>query len=267
MTDNEGPQTSTISSMLLRHIVLIATCTVAAVVVGALASFLQPRMYTAELRVFLSSQAAFVALEDGSFGSDPSRYLDQQAAVMTSEPLLESAIEKGAAGPEVVDLKRAVEVIPSAESDVLTVRASASDPEEAAARADALVAAYRDYQEALVRDQVAAVREVSNADDTRRARQRAAIYGDGVGLVEDASVTRTSSLVRNALVLGLVGLLLGSAAAVMLETRRRGRKAGPGPAQRRARGPLVAEGWGDSPLDDKMEETPSGVGSSSTRVR
>lgn len=238
----DGVPTSGTSALLTRvrrHLALIAGLTVAGLLLGMLVGSLQPKSYTAESRVFLSSQASFDAL-GGDFNTDASRYLDQQAGVMTSRPLLAQAVKLGAPADDVEQLQESVEVLASAESDVLTVRAVAADPEQATQRVDNVIAAFRDYQEKLVKAQLKAVESVSNAAEKRLAQQRAAVFGDGVQLVEDASVTASTSVLRNASVLALAGLLLGLALALARDVKRDARDQ---LARRRKRELLVAAGW------------------------
>ena len=241
--DVSASRTTPLVATLRRHLGLIAALTVAGLVIGILVGALQPKSYTAESRVFLSSQSSFDAL-GGDFATDPSRYLDQQAGVMTSRPLLAEALERGASAQDVEELQQAVEVLASAESDVLTVRATASGPEDAVARVENVIAAFQDYQTELVKAQLEAVESVSNAGERRLAQQRAAVFGDGVQLVETASVTASTSVIRNATVLALAGLLLGLAIAFARDARRSTQDRA---ARRQRRALQVAAGW---PLPD-----------------
>ena len=211
---------ASVFSILWHYIVLIVATTVAGLTVGLLIAHFQPTSYSAESRVFLSSQASFDALADGQYASDPSRYLDQQAAIMTSSPLLQRAIELGAESADEAELKASLAVIASAESDVLTVRATAPASEQAGARVDDIITAYREYQRSLVTTQLSSIELVSSTDEKRIAQKRAAVYGDGVALVEKAFVTEASSAIRNASVLAVAGLLLGSGLALALNGRR-----------------------------------------------
>ena len=205
---------------LWRHKLLIIIGTLLGLGVGLWIATIQPTIYTAESRVFLSSQSGFDALSDGPFTSDPSRYLDQQAAILTSRPLLTRALVLGASGTDVAELKGSLDVIASAESDVLTVRATADEPTTAASRVNATIASYREYQRAHVAAQLAALGSLSSAEEKRAASQRAAVFGDGVELVEQASVTASTSAVRNATVLAVVGALISLAISFALSGRR-----------------------------------------------
>lgn len=207
-------------SVLWRHKLLILICTLLGAGLGLASGMLQPTTYTAESRVFLSSQSGFDALADRQDSSDPSRYLDQQAALLTSSPLLTRSLALGAEAAGVEELRDSLDVIASAESDVLTVRGTADQPDAAASRVDATIASYREYQKAQVADQLEAVDSLSNADEKRLANQRAVIFGDGVELVEQASVTATGTVLRNAAVLGVVGAMIGSAIAFASSARR-----------------------------------------------
>jgi capsular polysaccharide biosynthesis protein len=206
----ETESSPTFFSTLWRHKLLIIVGTLVGLGLGLGAALAQPTIYTAESRVFLSSQSGFDALSDGPFSSDPSRYLDQQAAILTSSPLLTRALALGASAADVEELKDSLDVIASAESDVLTVRATADEPTAAASRVDATIASYREYQKAQVAAQLAAIGSLSSSDERRAANQRAAVFGDGVELVEQASVTSSTSAVRNGTVLAVVGALVSS---------------------------------------------------------
>jgi capsular polysaccharide biosynthesis protein len=238
---------------LRRHLGLIIALTVGGLLVGLLVGLLQPKSYTAESRVFLSSQASFDAL-GGDFASEPTRYLDLQAGVMTSRTLLAEAVKGGAPARDAQELQDALEVVPSAESDVLTVRATAGDPEQATERVDKVIEAFRDYQVDLVQKQLKAVESVSNAGEKRLAQQRAAVFGDGVQLVEDASVTTSTSAIGNATVLALAGLLLGSAIALARDTGRDRRDRA---ARRQKQELRVAAGWPDP--DDGSDRAETGA--------
>jgi capsular polysaccharide biosynthesis protein len=214
-------RSASVFTILWHYIVLIVAFTVAGLAAGLLIAHYQPTSYSAESRVFLSSQASFDALADGQYASDPSRYLDQQAAIMTSSPLLQRAIELGAESVDKAELKASLAVIASAESDVLTVRATALASEQAGARVDDIITAYREYQKSLVITQLNSIELVSSTDEKRIAQQRAAVYGDGVALVEKAFVTKASSAIRNASVLAVAGLLLSSGLAFAMNGHRK----------------------------------------------
>jgi len=214
---------------LWRHKLLIIIGTLLGLGLGLGVATMQPTIYTAESRVFLASQAGFDPLSDGPTSSDPSRYLDQQAAILTSRPMLTRALVLGAAGTD-VELKDSLDVIASAESDILTVRATAEQPAAATSRVNATIASYREYQKAHVAAQLAAIGSLSSSEEKRAASLRAAVFGDGVELVERASVTATTSALRNATVLAVVGALISSAIGFALSgrrSRRSGRLAGP----------------------------------------
>lgn len=224
------PQTSEILSSFLRHKLLILGGILLGLLVGLLVATLQPTTYQAESRVFLSSQSGFDPLSDGQFGSDPSRYLDQQAALMTSSPLLVKAIAMGGQADSVKEYQKSLEVVTSSDSDVLTVRATGSSSAEATSRVDSTVAAYRDYQKTQVAERLSAIDKLSTKEEQRAAEQRAVAFGDGVELVEEASATARSSAIRNASVLSLVGLFTSLAIALIIESRPS--RSGPTPTRR-----------------------------------
>jgi capsular polysaccharide biosynthesis protein len=203
-----------ILSSIWRHKVVIVASALIGLLIGLFISWLQPPSYTAQSQVFLSSPAPFNALDDGG-SSDPSRYLVQQATLMTSAPLLRSAITAGATASNTAELGESLDVVASDEADVITVRATGDDADQASSRVDGVVAAYRQYQKAEVATQLAAVSKLGTPATKAVAAQRAAVFGDGVELVEQASVSKDSTAIGNASVLAVVGVLasLGYAAA------------------------------------------------------
>lgn len=220
-------------AVMWRHKVLL----VAGVVIGALLglglSLVQPAAYTAESRIFYSSQNGFDPLAGGSFNSDPSRYLEQQAALLTSEPVLAQAVRAEPAIGSVEEVRAALTVTASREADIVVVRAAADTAATAEERADAAVVAYRAYQRASVRDRTTSLQALSDAAEQRQILQRAALYGDGVELVEPPVVKEVSTEVRNATVGGLVGFLMALVGAVVADVRRGGRSSGQDAAARR----------------------------------
>jgi hypothetical protein len=89
---------------------------------------------------------------------------------------------------------------------------------------NATIASYREYQKAHVAAQLAAIGALSSSEEKRAASQRAAVFGDGVELVEQASVTATTSALRNATVLAVVGALISAAIGFAMSGRRRRRQ-------------------------------------------
>lgn len=212
------PPQAAFFTVLWGHKVALVAGALVGALVGLLISFLQPVSYTSESRIFFSSQSIFDPLGSSTFTSDPTRYLQQQAALLTSEPVLLQAVENDSTIGDVTEVRDALDVTASAVADIVTLTAEADSAPRAAARVAAVVNAYRDVQRAVIADRVSALSDLSTAGERRQIGQRAALYGDGVSLVEPASTSEVSSLIRNTTVGGLVGLLLALAFAL---TRRR----------------------------------------------
>lgn len=212
--DPPAPPRAGLLPALWRHRGALAVGAVAGVMLGLLASFLQPTTYRSESRIFFSSQSTFNPLGNDSFTSDPTRYLQQQVALLTSEPVLTQAIEADESIGGLVEVQDALTITASSEADIVTVKASADTATRAAARVDAVVDAYRAFQLAAITGQTEALTDLSTATERRQIEQRAALYGDGVELVEPPATEKASALIRNTTIGGLVGLLLALAWAL-----------------------------------------------------
>lgn len=202
-----GAEQSPVLASMRRHWVVVLLLTVLGGGSGILLTSVQPDTFQAESRVFLSSQTAFDPTGGQTFVSDPSRFVQEQAAVMSSTPVLEAAIAGGAPAGSVRELRDHVEVVPAKESGIVTVRASSVSQQDAIAMVDEIVLAYRNHVTAAVAATLDKIVDVLRPDRERYARRQAALFGDGVSLAEPAAAERTSSVVRNAVLLGLVGLL------------------------------------------------------------
>jgi Mrp family chromosome partitioning ATPase len=114
--------------------------------------------------------------------------------------------------------------VPSADNSVITVNATGATPERAAARANAVAAAFQTYSAEraaqVARDTTAAAGlDVQLAD---QIRTRAAAYGDGVAVVENATADRATSSASPGRTAGLVALAAGLAICALLLLVRRG---------------------------------------------
>lgn len=212
--DLPAPSQAGLIPAVWRHRGALAAGAVAGVLLGLLASFLQPTTYTSESRIFFSSQSTFNPLGNASFTADPTRYLQQQVALLTSEPVLTQAIEADKSIGGLVEVRDALTITASSEADIVTVKAAADTATRAAARVDAVVDAYRAFQLAAITSQTKALTDLSSATERRQIEQRAALYGDGVELVEPPATEKPSALIRNTTIGGLVGLLLALAWAL-----------------------------------------------------
>ena len=203
---------------------LVLGAAVAAGIGGYLVAQAQPSTYTAESRVILSAEQDFDPLGRTSF-NDPSRFLSNQVSVMTTPQVLEAALED-LDGPATTsaELAESVRVSALADSDVITVAASAGDPELAAARANAVVTAYAEY--VTQRVEAAAEAAIETTIDPALANQirtEAAVYGDGVALVEPAVPPATPASPRplqTAALLAALAAVAASALALVRTSRR-----------------------------------------------
>ncbi len=217
---SDGP---TLLEPLWRRRLVLAVCLVAGVLLGLLASSLQQERYVAKARVFLSFSGEFDPLGQGNFSNDPDRYVVKQAEVMMSSPILQRVSDSLDLDEEPWQLKRRVEAVATGSSEVVDVTAEDDDAQQAADIANAVVAAYRQEKAAQVEATVdRAVAEQSDADARAQIRTGAAVYADGVGVVEEADVPgdpASPQPVRDAVLLGLLGLLVGCAWVLFGEAR------------------------------------------------
>ncbi|WKN48582.1 Wzz/FepE/Etk N-terminal domain-containing protein [Nocardioides sp. Arc9.136] len=225
-----GTDQSQVLASMQRHWVLVLVLTLLGAVAGLLLTNAQPTTYQAESRVFLSSNAAFDPTGMRTYVNDPSRFVEEQAEVMTSTPVLEGAIESGAPADSVLELRKQLEVVPADESDIVTVRASSVSEAAAIAMVDEIVQAYRTHVSAGVAATMEKIDDVVRPDRLQFARREAALFGDGVSLAEPAAAEQTSSLLRNAALLGLVGLMCSIGLSLLRDRVAAGTRSAPGPA-------------------------------------
>jgi uncharacterized protein involved in exopolysaccharide biosynthesis len=219
--------TSTLLLSMWRHKVLIVVATLLGIALGMALTTMQPTTYRAESRVFLSSHAEFDPTGQNDFVNDPSRFVEQQAAMMTSAPVLAAAIYSGAPADNVQELRQSLEVVASDSSDIVTVKATARNGKDAEALVNAVVRAYQARIRNGVAILVAQMKDVMGAAELQNAQRHAAVYGDGVSLVEPATAVAVSSGIRNATLLGLTGFLLAVGAGLIrdaLPARARSRR-------------------------------------------
>lgn len=224
--NRRGPDVDVLGAVR-RHSVLVVVLAVVGGLVALAFSALQPDRYTAEARLFMSSSAAFDGVGDASFVADPDRYLSNQASVVTSEPVLAAAAKAGAAN-STDELREEIAVSAALGRDEIRVTATGSTAAQAAQRAELVAQAYRDFAAQAVKSQTEKLVALSTTSDDKAAvLKRAAVFGDGVALLEQATPPTSPSSpqpVRDALLGGIVGLALGLGAALVLD-RRPGRAA------------------------------------------
>lgn len=208
--------------VLWRHKVWLVACVVFAAVVGYGLSQLLPVRYTAEARVFLSYSTPFDPLGQRSSGNQQ-RYVVQQAELMSSQAVLDK-VTLPLSAPR-AELSEAISIAPSSDSDLVIVSATSDDPDLAAALADGVAIAFQSFTAELVAEE--AERAVAAVNDPAQAKQilaAAAVYGDGVSVVDRAEVPSSPSEpapLRNAILLAIFAGLVYALVALLPETRGR----------------------------------------------
>jgi capsular polysaccharide biosynthesis protein/Mrp family chromosome partitioning ATPase len=211
---------------------------------GAVLSSMQSASYTASTRVFLSATTDFDPLETGQFVADPGRYSANQVTVMTSSIVLQKVIDGLKLDTTVKDLAETVKVEANADSDVLIISATDSDPAQAAKISDSIASTYQAVVRAMVQERAQnAVGEVTSAVDRANIAAAAEVYGNGVQYVEPADVPESASSpnpVRDGLVLAIVGALIAAAWALYTQSWSK-RRVGPAEASAIFSAPILSE--------------------------
>ena len=228
----EGASRSLVLSALWRGKVVIAASAVVLGAVAYYASIAQPEHYEARSTVVLSSAGPFAPLGDYQ-NPDPTRYIADQMAVMRSGAVLTAAAQVQGVGATAAELAEDLQLTAASDGSVITVEAGGDTGAEAAARANAVVAAYQAYVKADAASvaglAVDAVNGQAAANDDGLNQQRATVSGinarlaqfdDGVQTVDQAVAPTTPSSpvpLRDGLIAAVVGALL--AAGVVLWRR------------------------------------------------
>jgi capsular polysaccharide biosynthesis protein len=227
-----------------RWVVLV--CVVLAGVAGFLLSNLQQQRYTSTAAVYLSASAEFDPLETQQFNNDAGRFVSDQAAFMTSTPVMKGVIDGLKLNVDPGQLARDVKVTSTTDNNVITVAATAGDAQTAKLIADAVVASYRQQVAATVKQRVqAAMKGAVGLAGTEAAsiNGKAAIYGDGVNHVDEGNLPDGPSSpqpVRNALILALIGFLAACGYALYTQSWSR-RRAGSNEASAIFGAPVLSE--------------------------
>ena len=203
------------ASLRLWLVGLVIVGVVGSAAMGYLLSFLQAPQYRADAYLYLATTRPFDPLQPvgAANAADHARYLETQSELLTTDGVLSAAASTLASHPTVSSLRSRVAGLSDGTNNVLTVRARAGTPEQAAATADAIALAYRHVVAAQVTNtaQDAASRLQGAAAATVRAS--AAAYGDGVFEYEAARLPTAKTLPArstDAVLGGLVGLLLSA---------------------------------------------------------
>ncbi|MEX5719309.1 hypothetical protein [Geodermatophilus maliterrae] len=241
--DDRRSSGSGLLPFLLRAAVPVALITLIVGYVAYSRSAERPDSYSATAQVVLSSSTNFSPVDAGG-GSNPDRYVQNQAEIMTTVGVLDQAaviLNDGVPGS---DLRGSISAEPVSASDVINVTAEAADPALAARRADAVANAYAQFTAVQVNalaDQ-AAEASASNPDEVLQIRARAASFGDGVQVTQPASVPSDPSSPtpsRDAYLAAAVAFLLSAGLALSWRSRRR--PSGSDNLAADAGGPLLGE--------------------------
>ena len=222
-----SPAKSVVLGSLWRSRWLILAAVLVAGVGGYVLSKQQAATYSAQTDVVLSATGGFDPL--GQQTGDPSRYVADQLTVIRNPDILQGAATALGDGTTATDIATGLDVTGALDTDVLTITTTGPTPQAAAARADALVAAYGRF----VRDHVAAAASAAEAATTDPAviseiRTRAAAYGDGIAVAQPAYSSGSPSTpnpARDAVLLALVAGVVASGLA-LLRRPARSRSAG-----------------------------------------
>ncbi|SFE04454.1 YveK family protein [Blastococcus tunisiensis] len=192
---------SVVASALWRSRWLIAATMVLAGLGGYLISSLLSPVYTAQARLVLATTQPFDPLARPLNGA-PDRYVANQLAVLESRPVLELALQEldGDDRISVEQLADAVTVAAPADTDIIEVRVTGPAPDVAAARAMAVVDGYRAFVLEQVQDSADAAADAvaANPQTVADIRTRAAVFGDGLAVVEEAVVPSSPTSPRPA---------------------------------------------------------------------
>lgn len=207
---------------------LILAAVIAAGLGGYLVTERQPAEYTAASRIVFSTTEAFDPLGGNSYDNS-ARFLGNQVSIITTRPVLQAASQRLGSGVSVEVLATSVDVTVAPDADVLVIAATASSPTAAADRAGSVVEAFRQSARQRVTDRTAAaVAATTDPAVVAQIQTEAAVYGDGIAIVEPAIPPTAPSAprpLRNAMVLALVAALAGVGVALL--RRPRGTDAAP----------------------------------------
>jgi Mrp family chromosome partitioning ATPase/capsular polysaccharide biosynthesis protein len=229
------------------HKILVGVFVGVFAVLGVLVNSLRPSQYAAEAGVVLEDPQTSV-FSDPRPAGDELRYVADQVSILKSFALAEKASAVAAAPPDPKNiapgyLRRHTTINTSADSNYITVSTRASNPDTAAAGANAIVRAYQQLIRAdLEADTAAALKRVDQAiaaatlnlgqpgaqallDELRLRRNRLVVNselsGDGVALFSPAGPGKPQGVSSfSALVIAMVlGGLIAAGLAYWLDAR------------------------------------------------
>ena len=219
----------------------------------------QPVTYAATSQVVLSSSTNFTPVNTAFSNSSPDRYVENQAAIVTTNEVVDRAAAALADGVPGSELGPQISAEPSGNRDVLLVTARAGNPELAARRADAVANAYAQFSAEQVQalaDQAAA----ASANDPLTVvdiRARAATFGDGVQVIQPSTVPQapvSPTPSRDALLVATAVFLL--AVALVLALRSLRATSSPAELAGDVGGPLLGEVPVRSPIGARAVRQP-----------
>lgn len=251
----------------LRHPFVVAIVALAIAGAGYFWSSQQDERFTATTRLFLSSSSDFDGVGQSDFVSNPDRYAVNQAALALSTPVLNRAINGSDLGVDAEELRQSLDVAAGRGNDVIVIDATAASPGKAAQTANAVAEAYRSLKLDEVERQTEQLTALSTTEEDRAAvLKRAAVYGDGIELTEEASAPTEPSHpqpVRDGLLALIAGLAAGVGVAVAIDAvvAYRARRAAwsspvPSPAPTPASGPPQDMGPSDDAQRPMSEAHP-----------
>ena len=197
-----GPTTG-ILAVLWRNKLLIVLVVLASAGVAYGLSLTQPTLYEAEGDVLVSDPRSTGGIaEEIGLVLDPSRYVRNQADIMSSSQVAEQAslLLDGALTPR--EVERSTTVTPAPDRDKLTVKGTQPTADEAVALVDALVAAY----EIVVRDSIESRVQLSISTLQTSLAETQARVADLDAELEDDPENAVLEAQRNAAVTQLIAL-------------------------------------------------------------
>jgi capsular polysaccharide biosynthesis protein len=259
---------------LLRASVPIALVTLAAGYVAYDYSARETATYQAFSQVVLSASTNFSPIDSSFDNSSPDRYVENQAQIMMTTDVTNRAAAALADGVPGEDLRGEISAGPAGASDVILIEAEAGDPALAARRADAVANAYAQFTAEQVRVLADQAVEVNAADPelVRQIRARASTFGDGVAVIQPASVPgepASPTPSRNAYLAAVAAFLLATGLALSLRGYRR--TVSPSRLAAATGGPLLGEvpvrSFGPLPVPRQPGAAEYGVAMQALRYR
>jgi capsular exopolysaccharide synthesis family protein len=166
---------------------LVGLLTALAVALGVGVSLLQTPMYEAEAQVLLADPRNAGVFRDGQSQTDVSRYVRNEAQFMRTSTVAAGAVELIDGRVSVADMPALVSTHPSADLDLIVVRALDPDPDGAAELANAVVQAYHDRVGEEVRANAEAV-IAQLAESRGELEQRIAAAERAMGAGQDTAL-------------------------------------------------------------------------------